>query len=109
MICNTIEYRGAKSSPPGALFSALGARVASGRAISPGVGLEQFDEVARRIFEQDLLAGDPLHGLAAKAAAGRAQSCAHAVEVVDGEMNAVPAAGLLPLALVHGAAAPARR
>src|SRR5215217_3909458 len=66
----------------------------SGSDMPLAARLEELDGVTRRILEQDLAAAAAGHDLAAKAGAGSAQPLDLGVEVVDLDLEAVPAARL---------------
>src|SRR5258707_974438 len=57
-----------------------------------GAGLEQLDQVARRVLEQDLPDGDAGGDLVAKAGALRAQRRDGGVEVGHSQRDPIPAA-----------------
>ena len=62
--------------------------------IALGAGrLEELDDVAGRILEQDLLAAGPFDDVVAERRAGVAEPGDLGVDVVDDEVDAVPAAG----------------
>jgi hypothetical protein len=56
-------------------------------------GLEQLDHVAGWILEQDLLPAGPGHDVVAERGARIAQVCDVSVDIVDDEMDSIPAAG----------------
>jgi hypothetical protein len=56
-------------------------------------GLEQFDEVAGRVGEQDLAPAGAGDHIVAEGQSGGAQPADLGVEVVDDEVDAVPSAG----------------
>src|SRR5215831_6624256 len=56
-------------------------------------GLEQLDEVAGRVLDQDLLAARAGHDVVAERHAGGLQAVDLGRDVVDDEVDAVPAAG----------------
>src|SRR6185437_16086079 len=66
-----------------------------------GGRLKELDDVARRIQEQNLLAAGPGDDVVAERRARRAQAGDFGVEVVDDQVNAVPAAGSRPGAVRH--------
>src|SRR5262249_33767368 len=70
-----------------------------------GVGLEQLDEISRWVFQQDLLAARALHDRVAEMRAPGPEPIDARIEIVDAEVNAVPAAGGLLLARGHWGAA----
>src|SRR5215212_5120465 len=67
-------------------------------------GLEKFDGVAGRVLEQDLLAAPALDDLIAEASPRVAYGLNLVGEVVDLQLDAVPAARLGPPAVGHGLA-----
>src|SRR3954454_17283996 len=71
-------------------------------------GLEELDRVPGGGVEQDLLAARAGDDVVAKAQAGRAQSRDVGREVLDDEMNAVPATGPGRAAVRHWAPGGAR-
>src|SRR4030088_2648222 len=71
------------------------ARSAAGR-------LEQLDQIAGGILEQDLRTAGPGHDLVAEFDSGGAQPCDLGGEIIDDQVNAVPAAGTGPLAVRIG-------
>src|SRR5439155_26212184 len=67
---------------------------------APG-GLEQLDDVAGGVFEQDLQSAGAGYDLIAKFRPGRLEPLDLACEVLDDELNAVPAAGTRASAVGH--------
>src|SRR5262249_28767263 len=83
----------------------VGFRAYRRRTVSCGVGLKQLDEIARRILKQNLLAARALHDRVAEMRACGPELRDAPIEIIDQEMNAVPAAGRLLLARGHWRAA----
>src|SRR5215218_5596448 len=79
------------------------ARVAAGLFGLAGRRLEELDHVAGWILEQDLLPAGPGHDVVAECGAGVAQACDLSVDVVDDEMDSIPAAGAGLAAVRHRA------
>ncbi|MGW1738695.1 hypothetical protein ACWCPQ_07755 [Nocardia sp. NPDC001965] len=65
-------------------------------------GLEQFDEVARRVLPEDLSSAEAADDVVAEADTGRREPFDFGGDVVDDEMDTVPAAGLRGRAVGHG-------
>src|SRR5215813_11266807 len=80
---------------------------AAGPACLLGVWFEQFDRVARRIVQQDLVPADAGHQVVPEMNARLAQRLDHRGKPGDLEGDAVPAAGLGLGAIGHGLAATA--
>ncbi len=76
----------------------------TGRPVFGRVRLEQLDEVARWILEQDLLPANTLSNFVPKAAASRREPGDVGVQVLNNEVDTVPAARCLLLARGHAGA-----
>src|SRR5436190_2260772 len=81
------DGRAALSRAPGPLVIVRWAASACRR-------LEQLYDVARWILEEDLLAARPFDNVVAERRPRRAESCDFGAEVVDDEVDAIPASGL---------------
>src|SRR2546428_2187819 len=74
-----------------------------------GSGLEELDRVSGRVVEQDLRAAGSLDDIVAEAEPGGAQPGDLGLDVVDDQVDAVPAAGAGPAAVGHRPAGRAAR
>src|SRR5918995_3733757 len=101
----------------GATTDGAGAATFAGRLRSPALrrrnrsgGLEQLDRVAGWVVEQDLLSAPAADDLVAKARPRTAQGLDFGGQVLDLELNAVPAARLGPAPVGHrlGGSSPTR-
>src|SRR4029077_14866935 len=79
------------------------------RPSPPLARLEQLDRIARWVLEQDLRAAGPLDDLVAEPNAGSSQPLDLRVDVVDEEVNSIPAARLRPATIGHRPPGRARR
>src|SRR6266487_1120948 len=55
------------------------------------VGLKEFDGVARRVVQQNLFASIPIHDVVAKRCTARTQRLDETCEVIDFDLDAIPA------------------
>src|SRR5262249_6402557 len=68
---------------------------------SAAARLKELDEIAGRVLQQDLRSARPGHDVVAELDAGGAQPRDLRRNIVDNEVNAVPATGTRPLAIGH--------
>jgi hypothetical protein len=67
----------------------------------PGRRLEQLNEIAGRVYQQDLRSSGSGHDIVSELHAGGTQSRHFRGKIVDDEVNAIPAAGSWPIAVGH--------
>jgi hypothetical protein len=64
-------------------------------------GLEQFDEIAGGIFQQDLRSAWPYHDFIAELEASSAKSFDFGADVIDDELDSIPTTGTRMCAVRH--------